>query len=90
MLDIQKQLDLQPIYVAHYLRTIYFRGQLIPLCVQVEQKQWYVIYKEQYYYGEQFDDETILNTIDDWEQLREYLNDKYGLALSDLEIYEEL
>lgn len=41
-------------------------------------------------YGEQFDDETILNTIDDWEQLREYLNDKYGLALSDLEIYEEL
>jgi hypothetical protein len=41
-------------------------------------------------YGEQFDDDTILNTIDDWEQLREYLNDKYSLALSDLEIYEEL
>jgi hypothetical protein len=41
-------------------------------------------------YGEQFDDDTILNTIDDWEQLRGYLNDKYSLALSDLEIYEEL
>lgn len=41
-------------------------------------------------YGEQLDDDNILNTIDGWEQLREYLNDKYTIALSDLEDYEEL
>jgi hypothetical protein len=41
-------------------------------------------------YGEQLDDDKILDTIDDWEQLREYLNDNYSIALSDLEIYEEL
>jgi hypothetical protein len=41
-------------------------------------------------YGEELDDDSILNTMDDWEQLREYLNDKYTIALSDLEDYEEL
>jgi hypothetical protein len=41
-------------------------------------------------YGEQLDDENILNTIEDWEQLSEYLNTNYTIALSDLEDYEEL
>lgn len=41
-------------------------------------------------YGEELDDDNILNTMDDWEQLRDYLNDKYTIALSDLEDYEEL
>ena len=41
-------------------------------------------------YGEQLDDENILNTIEDWEQLSEYLNDNYTIALSSLEDYEEL
>lgn len=41
-------------------------------------------------YGNELDDDKILDTIEDWEQLREYLNDKYTIALSDLEDYEEL
>lgn len=41
-------------------------------------------------YGEKLDDGSILNNINDWEQLREYLNDKYTIALSDLEDYETL
>ena len=41
-------------------------------------------------YGEQLDDENILNTIEDWEQLSEYLNDNYTIALSSLEDIEEL
>ena len=41
-------------------------------------------------YGNELDDDKILDTIDDWEQLREYLNENYSIALSDLEIYEEL
>lgn len=41
-------------------------------------------------YGEELADDDILNTIEDWEQLRDYLNDHYNIALSDLEIYEEL
>ena len=41
-------------------------------------------------YGEELDDDNILNTMDGWEQLRDYLNDKYTIALSDLEDYEEL
>lgn len=41
-------------------------------------------------YGNELDDDDILNTIEDWEQLREYLNENYSIALSDLEIYEEL
>ena len=41
-------------------------------------------------YGTQLDDDYILDTVEDWEQLREYLNDKYNLVLSDLENIEEL
>lgn len=41
-------------------------------------------------YGERFDDDVILSSIEDWEELREHLNDNYSLALSDLEDYEEL
>ena len=41
-------------------------------------------------YGEQLDDENILNTIEDWKQLSEYLNTNYTIALSDLEDYEEI
>ena len=41
-------------------------------------------------YGEELDDDSILETIEDWDQLREYLNDNYTIALSDLEIYEEI
>lgn len=41
-------------------------------------------------YGNELDDDRILDTIDDWEQLRDYLNENYDIALSDLEIYEEL
>ena len=42
------------------------------------------------YYGNNLDDDVILDTIEDSEQLKEYLNDKYNIALSDLEDYEEL
>lgn len=41
-------------------------------------------------YGMELEDDTILDTIENWDQLREYLNDKYNIALSDLELYEEL
>jgi hypothetical protein len=41
-------------------------------------------------YGEQLDDDYILNTVETWEQLREYLNDHYNIALSDLEEIDEL
>ena len=41
-------------------------------------------------YGNKLDDDFILNTIEDWKQLREYLNDQYSLALSELEVAEEL
>lgn len=41
-------------------------------------------------YGNDLDDDKILDTIEDWEQLREYLNDTYSMALSDLEDIEEL
>ena len=41
-------------------------------------------------YDTELEDDKILDTIEDWEQLREYLNDKYFIALSDLEDYEEL
>ena len=37
----------------------------------------------------QFDDDHIAE-IDDFLELRDYINDKYNVALSDLEIYEEL
>ena len=41
-------------------------------------------------YGNELDDDKILDTIEDWDQLSEYLNDNYTIALSDLEDYEEL
>ena len=41
-------------------------------------------------YGNELEDDKILDTIEDWEQLRDYLNENYSIALSDLEIYEEL
>lgn len=41
-------------------------------------------------YGNELDDDSIIDSIEDWKQLREYLNDEYSIALSDLEIYEEL
>lgn len=40
-------------------------------------------------YATELDDERILE-FDDFKSFREYLNDNYSLALSDLEIYEEL
>jgi hypothetical protein len=41
-------------------------------------------------YGQSLDDDTILNSIEDWDKLRDYLNNKYTIALSDLEIIDEL
>jgi len=41
-------------------------------------------------YGTELDDDKILDSIEDWNQLRDYLNDNYIIALSDLEDYEEL
>ena len=41
-------------------------------------------------YGTELEDDKILDTIDNWEQLREYLNDQYTIALSDLEDYDEI
>ena len=40
-------------------------------------------------YGIELDDDKILN-IDNFEDFREYLNTNYNIALSDLEIYEEI
>lgn len=41
-------------------------------------------------YGNELEDDEILDTIEDWKQLQEYLNDSHSIALSDLEDYEEL
>jgi hypothetical protein len=41
-------------------------------------------------YGNELDDDKILDTIEDWDQLSEYLNDNYTIALSDLEDYDEI
>lgn len=41
-------------------------------------------------YGTELDDDKILNSIDNWEQLSEYLNDNYTIALSNLEDYDEI
>jgi hypothetical protein len=40
-------------------------------------------------YFEKFDDDNIIN-FDSFEDFREYLNENYGIALSDIEILEEL
>lgn len=41
-------------------------------------------------YGNELDDDKILDTIEDWDQLSEYLNNRYTIALSDLEDYDEI
>ena len=41
-------------------------------------------------YGNEFEDDDILSTTDDWDQLRDYMNEQYTIALSDLEILDEL
>ena len=41
-------------------------------------------------YGTELDDDRILDSIDDWQQLSEYLNDNYTIALSNLEDYDEI
>ena len=41
-------------------------------------------------YGNELEDDKILDTIEDWDQLSEYLNDIYTIALSDLEDYDEI
>ena len=41
-------------------------------------------------YGTELEDDSIINSVDNWEELREALNDIHSIALSDLEIYEEL
>ena len=41
-------------------------------------------------YGTELDDDKILDSIEDWQQLSEYLNDKYNIALSNLEDYDEI
>jgi hypothetical protein len=41
-------------------------------------------------YGNELEDDKILDTIEDWDQLSEYLNNCYTIALSDLEDYDEI
>ena len=41
-------------------------------------------------YGMELEDDTILDTIENWDQLCEYLNEKYNIALSDLKEIDEL
>lgn len=41
-------------------------------------------------YGERFNDDTILNKIDNWKHLKEHLNDSYYFVISELEDIEEL
>lgn len=41
-------------------------------------------------YSTELDDDIILNFDTDWEEFREYLNDEKSIALSDLELYEEI
>ena len=40
-------------------------------------------------YATELDDDSILN-FDDWDEFREYLNEEKSIALSDLEIHEEI
>lgn len=40
-------------------------------------------------YSVELDDDDILN-YDNWDLFRDYLNDEHNIALSDLEIHEEL
>ena len=41
-------------------------------------------------YGNELEDDKILDTIEDWDQLSEYLNNRFTIALSDLEDYDEI
>lgn len=41
-------------------------------------------------YGNELEDDYIITSIENWKQLKEYLNDNYSIALSDLELYEEI
>lgn len=41
-------------------------------------------------YTNEFEDDENIAEFSDFKQLREYLNDTYSIALSDLEDYEEL
>lgn len=40
-------------------------------------------------YATELDNDDVLK-YDDWEEFREYLNEEFTIALSDLEIYEEI
>ena len=40
-------------------------------------------------YATELDDDSILN-FDNWDEFREYLNEEKSIALSDLEIHEEI
>ena len=40
-------------------------------------------------YATELDDDNILN-FDNWDEFREYLNEEKSIALSDLEIHEEI
>ena len=42
------------------------------------------------HYFDKFDDDNIINIDDDFEKLQEYLNEKYTIALSNIEDIEEL
>lgn len=41
-------------------------------------------------YGTELEDDEILDSIEDWESLRAYLNEEHTIALSELEDYEEI
>lgn len=41
-------------------------------------------------YNDKYEDDDVFSSIEDWKSLREYLNEIYSIALSDLEIFEEL
>lgn len=46
--------------------------------------------KVQEKYGNELEDDKISLGFSDWDKFREYLNEEYTIALSDLEIYEEI
>ena len=41
-------------------------------------------------YATELDDDNILLNFDGWDDFREYLNEEKSIALSDLEIHEEI
>jgi hypothetical protein len=46
--------------------------------------------KLQEQYGNELEDDKISYGFSSWDKFREYLNENYTIALSDLEIYEEI